>query len=610
MVARKIYKRTINKVEWLILDFGGHEIYKSLHSTFFSSIDHDNEPTIFVLVYNHTEYSTENHYKSLGCWIESILFNSKTTDKSKLNIKLVGIENHKIKSPNEPEKLKEILQNCKLTIKNYFEKLSSQKEKLDKLLNPSDGSKLTNQNKLYINEAKLRLENLIKRKVNLVEDICLVNTSYRRELVDNVVKSIENLTIQLNKTVPLDLKNTLKDHLVNLRTSSINQSDLASSLETNQNLQKIIKTNKRFDLNAEKIIHYAKTIGDIFWLKNNKKLSKKIYIRFDYILTCLKFFIKHNLKDELTKSKRSIFNTCGIFETDQEYEESLELFRNYGILEHNMVKFICFGAKQMSQEEIETAFDLLVEYSIIYKSSTQYLEEKCSYFNLIVPAMCSANFENEKQIKLKQGKNEWDVHLYLDRYEIFFIRQDQIRSYREEVKEMSAMKKQREIWNSQETDLFPNECLGEVEDTRMFNLMDTMTIGPLKFDIMDENGGYNFKDEEQEAKKYKFKCEFELASPFEIDVQIFNQLSALIQDFTYERFDWVDTIVGRDSYDNCFRIKLLNEAKNSSFKITIEIKSVQMDLMSKLKDQFESIIESLFNSSPGLFFTKTFIIFN
>ena len=91
-LMRKLFKRTINKVEWAILDFGGHEIYRSFHSIVFSSIDPDNEPTLFVIVYNHTEYTKEDHDKHIGEWINSILMHTRASATNNvINIKLIGI---------------------------------------------------------------------------------------------------------------------------------------------------------------------------------------------------------------------------------------------------------------------------------------------------------------------------------------------------------------------------------------------------------------------------------------------------------------------------------------------------------------------------------------
>ena len=77
-----------------MLDLAGESIYRSLHATFLSSIDPINEPTIYCIVYNHLEYTTERHDEYLGVWIESILMHTQVSS-SKIQTKLIGIEQKK-----------------------------------------------------------------------------------------------------------------------------------------------------------------------------------------------------------------------------------------------------------------------------------------------------------------------------------------------------------------------------------------------------------------------------------------------------------------------------------------------------------------------------------
>lgn len=580
-----------------------------MHSTYFSSIDHENEPNVFVLVYNHSDYTTETHQIHLGSWIESILCHNKVSDKFSIQIKLIGILNNSdLKSSQENAiKMKLVSENCKLTIKSYYSKLIDEKIQIDSMLNTSNE---LSDNQSYLSATKSDIDFFTKRKINLIDEIFLIESSFSKESVECCLNVLESLTIRLNKSVPLDLRAVLKGHLASLNTDSINLDDFISGLQSSVEIQTFIKNNKRFELNIEKIVNYAKTIGEIFWLKNNKNLCKKIYLRFEYILSCLRLFIRHDLKQELDLSKKSIFRSCGIFKSEHEYSLSVDLFKKYGVLEQMLIKYICFSSSQLSQSEIKDAIDLLQDLSIIYKSETRYIEDKCSYFQIVVPTMCVANFGQEKATE-----SNWDSNLYLDEFERYFIRLNQIRCYKEEVKEMNALRKQKEIWNSQETDLFNNEYYGEIESDPLYqdprilsspsHESQFLGIEPIKCNIIDTQGNYKFINEDQLASKYKHKCFIELVSPFRMEKHVFDKISVLIQDIAYERFDWIDTIVARDENETCMRIRVENYIENSKHKIGIEIKSEKNEFLIELKEQFYIIFDKLFDFYPGLFFTKS-----
>ncbi len=192
-----MYKRTTNKVEWCVLDIGGFDIYKSLYATFFSAINHAEEPTVFIVVYNHTDYTPETHKKHLGAWIESILTHSNVDKDNRIRIKLIGL----VKTANEltaneenEAKIKLISSKAQETIINVRDKLEAEKSRLKELQAPKD---LDSQESL---EKSLELlDRLIERNVMLYEDISLIDSAYKRDGIEAVVNSLETLTIALKK---------------------------------------------------------------------------------------------------------------------------------------------------------------------------------------------------------------------------------------------------------------------------------------------------------------------------------------------------------------------------------------------------------------------------
>ena len=111
----------------------------------------------------------------------------------------------------------------------------------------------------------------------------------------------------------------------------------------------------------------------------------------------------------------------------------------------------------------------------------------------------------------------------------------------------------------------------------------------------------------QNKLKYTHKCFIECISPFKLEKHLFNNFSVLIQDSVFERFDWTDTIIGRDLHNNCFKIKLMNNDNQNGIeenKISIEIKCLNEEHFDKLKKKFLKLIDQLFCYYPGLYFYK------
>lgn len=111
----------------------------------------------------------------------------------------------------------------------------------------------------------------------------------------------------------------------------------------------------------------------------------------------------------------------------------------------------------------------------------------------------------------------------------------------------------------------------------------------------------------QNKLKYTHSCFIECISPFKLEKHLFNNFSVLIQDSVFERFDWSDTIIGRDLYNNCFKIRLINNNGQNDIeenKISIEIKCLNEEHFDKLKKKFLKLIDQLFCYYPGFYFYK------
>lgn len=602
LVARKFYKRTLNKVEWMILDFGGHELYSLVHSLFFSSIDHDHEPTIFVIVYKHSEYKSENHDEQIGKWINSILIHSNLPKKKSISIKLIGITEENQSEEEKIEKLNLVKENSNSSVNDYFDKLKKMKNKIEVSLNDSS---VSDENKLYLNKVKETIEKNINSRVKLWEQITLIDSSFKKKAVDKVLNDLESITIKLDKTVPLELNRILKCFLPKLKTKVISYENLIEYLNSNQDLAKLLKGNNKKKMTSNDILNYAKTIGEVFWSKFDSTLNNTVFLHYQFILNCLMLFIRHDLDDFLLSDKIKLFSTCGFFQDNKKYQESINLFKNYGILEDKLFRFISFCMHQMDSEQVNESIDILGQFMIVYKSETQYLEDVCPFFHIVLPFKCTADFDKEKNL---EGSHTciFDSDLYSDEFYKYFIRYDKVCSRREEIKEINSLRKQKELWSPNE-----NEYLDEFEDSESQSRSSSLAksqIESMRFDYFQELENFKILPEDDLKEFFKIKAAYEINSFFKIDWHFFCKFSVLIQDLCFERFDWQKVIIARDLKGTCIRIKCLDPIENVESMIKIEIFCQDEAFLNDLKEKLGIILDKLEYHYPGLFLIKKFIL--
>lgn len=586
-LARKLFKRTVNKVEWSILDIAGHEMYRSFHSTLFSSIDPDNEPTLFVIVYDHTEYKSCDHDKHIGDWLISILMHSRPSPTNNtVNIKLIGIVHDILfdfydENKEEEFKMNNILTECGLTIDSYYQKLIEEKIKTE------------NANDLE------RIELLLNRRVYLNGDIFLIESNYSKESITKCLNCLENITISFNQIIPLELKIKLKNHITKIKKRTISLTDFKLSIDTDVQLNRLMKMYEKYNLNTDKIINYAKTMSDIFWFKYDTNQSDEIYLHFDNLLNTLKTIIRHDLVSTLVFDDKSIFKTIGLFESEEEFTKTCELYKNYGVMEWKLLQGVAFEFNQMERKELEEHIKLWQKLYMAYKSETEFIGNQCSFINIVIPMQCKESFKNAEL------NNTEMAELFTDDYEKYFMRIDLTHEYCEKVKYENVLKKKRFAWKFKEktSDIVENlDNLDEnIDETnQLFNFDDeSKLINLSSIKVLEIASPLIQKDYKNPIlSKAIIKC----WSNLKIEKHLFHKLSCLVQDLFNERFDWSDTIIARDCQSNFFKLQLFEEFNSN--KILIEIKSSNLEDLKRLKSQFLHKIDYLFSFYPGLLLIK------
>jgi hypothetical protein len=127
---------------------------------------------------------------------------SKVIENSPIQIKLIGIVNREdteLDQDEEDLKKKQIIENCIQSVTKMHERLVEEKAQLESLLANFDINQSSKENLEYLKSGSQLLDSVLKRNVNINQNILLVEDSIKKETSHKVMLELEKLTIKFNK---------------------------------------------------------------------------------------------------------------------------------------------------------------------------------------------------------------------------------------------------------------------------------------------------------------------------------------------------------------------------------------------------------------------------
>jgi Leucine-rich repeat (LRR) protein len=380
-IARKLYLRTKDKYEFGILDLAGEPTYHSLYPLFISSIDYTNQPTIFVLVYSHSEYTTALHDKYIGNWLKYIISFTNNDSDDKIKVKLVGIQSDlsdldeeefdtQIFSIKETKKQNEIIENCYQTINLHKKQLLKEKNRLEDLLKQKTHDE---DNVINIEESLKLINKQLSKEIDIInmEPLIIKSDTIQSDLND-LVTELQYETKKFNTFAPISFRDQLKKYVLKFDRNSY-KIDLDDFMEKINNHKidlffeddmLISELNDIFN-NTERIVDYLATINDIFWFKMNPKYKNFIFHRTGFMLKSLQVVVTHDLDYKLDYNKNLLFNQIGLYRCENELLNDLKLLKTYGFMNNKIFDALWFWNDFDDNDEsnvINLLQDLLIGY--------------------------------------------------------------------------------------------------------------------------------------------------------------------------------------------------------------------------------------------------------
>jgi len=195
--------------------------------------------------------------------------------------------------------------------------------------------------------------------------------------------------------------------------------------------------------------------------------------------------------------------------------------------------------------------------------------------------------------------------LFTDAYDQYFVRLDKFERYRDLLKMQNVLKKREKTFiyeleghlkeEAQESDMANQERLNEIQILNINQLEESAFLEG----FLSDKQHLTERIDREEEKIYRRVENIRVKPVHEFPVHVFWRLSALVQRHCMERFDWVDTIIGRDEDFNCFRVKFTPDM------LVFELKSLSDDLMEKFGKSVMGLVEELFSYYPGIYQVAT-----
>ncbi len=244
---------------------------------------------------------------------------------------------------------------------------------------------------------------------------------------------------------------------------------------------------------------------------------------------------------------------------------------------------------------IKEELKFLEQLALLYTSSPEVTNTKGSFFNAVIPDMCICSFEED------QLNNEEKDTLFSESYEQYFVNLNKLERYKELLKMQNVLKKREKTFiveledhlkeEAQDSDINNQERLNQIQILNINHLEDKEFLEEF---LRDKKHLTDRIDKEEE--KIYTRAENILVTPVHgFPQHLFWRLSILMQQHCMERFDWSDTIIGRDNEFNCFKIKFMRDL------IVFQLKSLNNNLMEEFSNKIIGLLEELFNYYAGLY---------
>ena len=336
--------KTQNGVEFLVYDFGGDDIYKITNSLFLDS------GALVLLVYDHRKYTVQNHYKSIGYWLDLL-----STCAPGIKVKIVGTQCDQC--PDFLQQIKEQSESqTKKQLKDGETKIKTEMKRLESELSANQD----NADKVKVVSQQIaKLQFLLDNPIKVINDISLVNAAEGRSALMELENELEH--IATNKEYFPDCQRYIPANWHKFRVALKTDKSYYVSLK---NVQKLAKKHEVGTSDLAQCLQHLNDTGEIFWFKDIPRLSNIIFQRPRQLVEIIKGLFKHDMDSLLNYEDNRIFRSKGNMSL-QQFEQCKFHLTNYGQISRGMIFCLWFYLK-LDNEQLHELMKLTSKLNLCY----------------------------------------------------------------------------------------------------------------------------------------------------------------------------------------------------------------------------------------------------
>ncbi|CAD5115305.1 DgyrCDS4293 [Dimorphilus gyrociliatus] len=359
-VLERTLWRTSNNVDFLFIEFGGHDVYETVLRHFMD------KNALYIILYNHSTYQTENHYDHIGKYLDLI-----RTHAPGAVVKIIGAKSDEWRDISRMPEI--VLKEVEMNLRDYEEK--------DKLRYEEN---IKNLKSLNCDKEYEKLRGIIEKPVNIIPGIVYTSVIDKVRNILDFVNELELIAInkelfpQNQRFVPQSWKLFRSD--LSRKDNLFIEIDNARKLAENRGI-------KKDDFSS--MLQHMQLSGDLLWPKKISSLENFLFHKPTDLVQKMRFLFRYNLDKFLDLGAECVWSAKGLF-TEQTMEISRRAILEAGQLSWRAARCFFFHDKNLdSESELRTLLNILENFGFCYVIPPPRIPPPLSHFvpAVVVPSL-------------------------------------------------------------------------------------------------------------------------------------------------------------------------------------------------------------------------------
>lgn len=360
---------TDNLVKFNVIEFGGHESYKSLHQMFMDP------KALYLIVYDHSTLSDDNFHTYIGQWLDLIILYAP-----KAVVKLVGTKCDLAEQNLEETRelaMRRVTQHLDDHRDHLQEEIRRGQATIMKQRSEGDSENRATSNLLL--KLIRKLEAMLHDNLRLEQEVTLVTSCSGIRGIPDLVNELEMLAI--NGNLFPHARRFVPDYWFHFR------SDLKAAKVDFLTWKQVAAIGRKHEMRNELLqacVEFLVDSGDILWFPHKDSVKDLVFHRPRDLVCVLRCLFSHDIHGFLDFERNKVLVHKGGFTRDS-LEQARDAFLTWGQASRGLLLCLWFHL-QLDTQRFDVLMDLMPKLDLCYLVPEPELPPARGHF---VPLMVS-----------------------------------------------------------------------------------------------------------------------------------------------------------------------------------------------------------------------------